>query len=78
MNWIVEHIDRVWNLYDEVVSLRDAIGSLDDVYESDMIDSKKDMGAYQCLDRALANLENYVYDLENDPNVSLTPPRRDI
>ena len=78
MNPTVEHIDLVWNLYDEVVSLRDRIGNLDDVYQSDLIDSKIHKGAYQLLNQALTRLEEYVYDLDNDPNGLTPPPRRDI
>lgn len=78
MNPALELIDRAYELLDVLNTLRDDVGDLDDVWESSLIDSRKDSGAYQFLQRAAHRLEDYIQELENDPNVLPTLLRRDI
>lgn len=72
-----EHIDRVWELHSDLARLRTAIGQLDDVYESDQIDSRSEPGAWQLMNRALANLECYVLELEKDLD-GASPPASEV
>jgi hypothetical protein len=58
--------ERVWRIHDKITQLRDVVGALDDVYESDQIDSRSEPGCWQLMNRVLANLECYVLELEND------------
>ena len=73
-----EHIDRVWDLHEQLTRLRDLVGSLDDVYESDEIDSRSEPGCWQLMNRVLANLECYVLELENDLDGPSPPASEEI
>ena len=44
--------------------LMDKVGRLDDLYESPLIDSRMPPGAYQYIQRAIGQLEGYIYEIE--------------
>ena len=43
--------------------LMDKVGRLDDLYESPLIDSRMPPGAYQYIQRAIDQLEGYIYEV---------------
>lgn len=78
MNPRMELIDRVMELLDVVVTLRDDISDLDDHWESPLIDCRIETGCYQLLDLVENKLEEYMYMVGNEPNAPSTLGRRNI
>ena len=54
---------KVHDLIDQVERLKEEIGSLDDISESNLIDSRKDIGAYQLMERVVNRLESYIWEV---------------
>ena len=47
-----------------LVQIQDNIGYLDDLFESDLIDSRTNIGAYQYIGRAINRLEEYIWEIK--------------
>ena len=50
-----------------LTKIRDEVGNLDNIYESDLIDNRgpwTDLGAYQYISRAIRRLEQYIWEIE--------------
>lgn len=50
-----------------LTKIRDEVGNLDDIYESDCIDNRSPhagLGAYQYISRAIRRLEEYIWEIE--------------
>jgi hypothetical protein len=58
---IIEKATKYGNLLHQ---LKDQVGRLDDLYESPLIDSRMPPGAYQYIQRAIDQLEGYIYEVE--------------
>jgi len=48
---------------DMLERVRDQVGRLDDIYETEYIDNRRDGGAYQHLTNAIAMVELYMFDV---------------
>ena len=61
-------LDRVIHLMDELVTIRDRVGELDDLYETEYIDNKflDNLGAYQHITYALRQLQNYYWQIKEE------------
>lgn len=57
---LVEHVETIMN---DLSKLLDRVGNLDDIYESDLIDSRIDTGAYQHIQHAISRLSEYVWEV---------------
>ena len=58
-----EIITNVIEYQQELSILLDIVGRLDDVYESPLIDSRMPPGAYQYIQRAIDQLDGYIYEV---------------
>jgi len=61
-------LDRANILMDELVTLKDAVGELDDLHETEYIDNRfrDNLGAYQHLTYALIQLGNFVWQIKEE------------
>tara|TARA_B100000459_G_scaffold146702_1_gene113683 strand:+ start:133 stop:330 length:198 start_codon:yes stop_codon:yes gene_type:complete len=59
---IIETTEKIMNDIHNIVI---RVGRLDDMYESDLIDHRVDMGAYQYLRRAINRLDEYIYEVKS-------------
>tara|TARA_Y100000401_G_C8248151_1_gene186678 strand:+ start:189 stop:437 length:249 start_codon:yes stop_codon:yes gene_type:complete len=61
-------LDRATVLMDELVTIKDFVGELDDLYETQYIDNRlvSDLGAYQHLTYALRQLQNFVWQIQEE------------
>ena len=63
-----EERDKIWEKTERCISqlyrLKDEVGRLDDLHESPLIDSRMPPGAYQYIQRAIDQLEGYIYEVE--------------
>ena len=57
-------IEKAANYGNLLHQLMDRVGRLDDLYESPLIDSRMPPGAYQYIQRAIDQLEGYIYEVE--------------
>jgi conjugal transfer/entry exclusion protein len=65
---IEQALDRATHLMDELVTIKDFVGDLDDLYETEYIDNRllSDLGAYQHITYALRQLQNYVWQIKEE------------
>ena len=54
------------NLMDELVTIKDRVGNLDDLYATEYIDNRINLGAYQNIAHALRKLQNYVWQRQEE------------
>ena len=61
-------LDRVTYLMDELVTIKERVGELDDLYETEYIDNKflDNLGAYQHITYALSQLQFYAWQIEEE------------
>ena len=61
-------LDRATVLMDELVTLKDFVGELDDYYETEYIDNRfvDNLGAYQHITYALRQLQNYAWQIQEE------------
>ena len=61
-------LDKATHLMDELVTIKDQVGELDDLYETEYIDNRflSDLGAYQHITYALRQLQNYVWQIQEE------------
>lgn len=61
-------LDRALVLMDELVTIKDAVGELDDLYETEYIDNNflSDLGAYQHIGYALRQLQNFAWQIKEE------------
>jgi hypothetical protein len=57
-------IESARQIISELSRLSDRIGQLDDMFESDLIDHRIELGAYQYVHRAIRRIEEYVYEVK--------------
>ena len=55
--------ERAEDVRDMLEVARDQVGRLDDLYETEFIDNRRDGGAYQHLTNAIAMVELYMFDV---------------
>lgn len=60
---LVETVETIMN---ELHRLLDRVGNLDEIYESDLIDSRIDTGAYQHIQFAISRLAAYAWEVGGD------------
>jgi len=60
--------DRATQLMDELVTIKDFVGELDDLYETEYIDNRylDNLGAYQHITYALRQLQNFVWQIQEE------------
>ena len=65
---MVYALDRATVLMDKLAAIRDAVGELDDYYETEFIDNNlvAELGAYQHITYALSQLRMYAWQLEEE------------
>lgn len=56
-------VERVAQIMNDLSILLDRVGNLDDIYESDLIDSRIDTGAYQHIQHAIGRLDQYRWEV---------------
>lgn len=62
-------LDRATVLMDELARIKDAVGKLDDLYETEHIDNHSnhlEIGAYQHITYAQRQLQNYVWQIKEE------------
>jgi hypothetical protein len=59
-------VETVQIIMNDLSNLLDRVGNLDDIYESDLIDSRIDTGAYQHIQFAISRLAEYVWEVGGD------------
>ena len=61
-------LDRAMVLMDELATIRDAVGELDDLYQTEYIDNLlvHELGAYQHLTHALSQIQNYAWQIKEE------------
>tara|TARA_Y100000593_G_C4095410_1_gene230571 strand:+ start:93 stop:290 length:198 start_codon:yes stop_codon:yes gene_type:complete len=59
---IIEATEKIQN---DMHRIMVRVGKLDDMYESDLIDHRSNMGAYQYLLRAINRLDEYIYEVKS-------------
>jgi hypothetical protein len=61
-------LDRALVLMDELVTIKDAVGELDDLYETEYIDNRflDNLGACQHITYALDQLQNFVWQIQEE------------
>jgi hypothetical protein len=59
-------LDRATNFIADLATIRDAVGELDDLYETEYIDNRlrSDLGAYQHITYALRQIQNYAWQIQ--------------
>ena len=60
---ILEEATQALNM---VYRVRDTVGNLDDIYETEYIDHRQTPGAYQHLTNAIAMVELFMCDVEGE------------
>ena len=62
---MVYALDRAQNLMDELTTIQDMIGKLDDYYMTEYIDNRllSNLGAYQHIGYALKQLQNFAWEI---------------
>ena len=65
-----EERDKIWYIVGTCITklhiLLDEVGSLDDLFESPLIDSRAPPGAYQYIQRTIDQLEGYMYEVNQN------------
>ena len=61
-------LDKATFLMDELDTIKDKVGELDDLYETEYIDNRllSDLGAYQHITYALRQLQNYAWQIQEE------------
>ena len=52
-----------YDYQNKLAMLQYNIGKLDDIIETPYIDNRLERGAYQCLEHAMEQLENYIHEI---------------
>ena len=68
-NQVLEEAEiRALDLLDRISVIRDEVGYLDDLYETEYIDNRllSEYGAFQHITEALRQIQNYVWQIKEE------------